>query len=120
MRKYSISEIDIMRNALVVLGAGDAVEDRLRTYMRNGTDPQALICRARAVAIATVNNNCKKWGPGVDAAHLAYRHASLLGYIEKGILPPEMIAMDTVPEAYRQRVLEGLAGRLMLEEDDEG
>lgn len=50
-RKYSISEIDRMRSALEWSYGGGVynaaarsaeVEDRLRTYMLNGTDPEEL------------------------------------------------------------------------------
>jgi hypothetical protein len=47
-RKYSVSEIDRMRAALSdcnsVWKARD-LEDRLRTYMLNGTDPEELEAR---------------------------------------------------------------------------
>lgn len=50
-RKYSVSEIDEMRfNIRRAFGPGSyyeaeraaAVEDRLRTHMQNGTDPEEL------------------------------------------------------------------------------
>lgn len=49
-RKYSLGEIDAMRNAVYELTAGIVgrtdmalVEDRLRTYMMAGVDPQELV-----------------------------------------------------------------------------
>jgi hypothetical protein len=44
-RKYSVAEIDEMRGYLTWMphfGGGKDVEDRLRTYMLNGTDPSEL------------------------------------------------------------------------------
>jgi hypothetical protein len=42
-RKYSVAEIDRMRAAVATKSFGDpGVEDRLRTYMLNGTDPDEL------------------------------------------------------------------------------
>jgi hypothetical protein len=49
-RKYSIAEIDRMRNAvrLTIPDRGDSgvqiieIEERLRTYMSNGTEPEEL------------------------------------------------------------------------------
>jgi hypothetical protein len=46
-RKYSVSEIDRMRRAVALMMIGPCrngaeVEDRLRTYMLNGTDPEEL------------------------------------------------------------------------------
>ena len=52
MRKYSVTEIDRMRRAVRTIeghrpafwdGSADAkCEDRLRTYMLNGTEPEEL------------------------------------------------------------------------------
>lgn len=46
-RKYSVSEIDRMRQALLSICGMDRdflgpVEEQLRTYMLNGTDPEEL------------------------------------------------------------------------------
>jgi hypothetical protein len=41
-RKYSIAEIDRMRRAVAFSCSCKEVEDRLRTYMLNGTDPEEL------------------------------------------------------------------------------
>jgi hypothetical protein len=42
-RKYSVAEIDRMRGALVSMCSSDRdAEDRLRTYMLNGTEPEEL------------------------------------------------------------------------------
>lgn len=43
-RKYSVAEIDRMRKAIdsTYYLQAPAVEDRLRTYMLNGTDPEEL------------------------------------------------------------------------------
>lgn len=42
MRQYTVDEIDIMRKAVETLGGSAGAEDRLRTYMQNGTDPTEL------------------------------------------------------------------------------
>lgn len=39
--KYSIEEIDRMRSATKMLNSS-AVEDRLRTFMLNGTEPEEI------------------------------------------------------------------------------
>lgn len=66
MRKYSLSEIDEMREAIqtIMFGPlrwggpasrdmtevrGPQIEDRLRTYMMNGTEPEEL---GRAASVA--------------------------------------------------------------------
>ncbi len=45
-RKYSVAEIDRMRHAISCgyMGPSNStlIEDRLRTYMLNGTDPEEL------------------------------------------------------------------------------
>lgn len=51
-RKYSLDEIDQMRLAVLDLAGGwraslAVVEDRLRTYMLNGTDPEELVHAAK-------------------------------------------------------------------------
>jgi hypothetical protein len=58
-RKYSISEIERMRNAvrLMIPDRLDAalqvveIEERLRTYMANGTDPEELERETEAQSI---------------------------------------------------------------------
>jgi hypothetical protein len=51
-RKYSLDEITQMRLAVLDLAGGHrasltVVEDQLRTYMQNGTEPEELIAAAR-------------------------------------------------------------------------
>jgi hypothetical protein len=51
-RKYSLDEITQMRLAVLDLAGGNrasltVVEDQLRTYMQNGTEPVELIDAAR-------------------------------------------------------------------------
>lgn len=41
-RKYSISEIDRMRTAIAWIFPSGDIENLLRTYMQNGTEPEEL------------------------------------------------------------------------------
>jgi len=41
-QKYSIDEIARMREAVTTLTGSDGAEERLRTYMLNGTEPAEL------------------------------------------------------------------------------
>lgn len=57
-RKYSVSEIDRMRRAIFEMRllpyGGDSIqqiiEERLRTYMLNGTDPEELEAEAMSIS----------------------------------------------------------------------
>ncbi len=58
MRKYSVDEIDRMRQALEEIewcrdsynqAKSKTIEARLRTYMTNGTDPEELEQKAKLV-----------------------------------------------------------------------
>jgi hypothetical protein len=60
-RKYSVAEIDEMRDSVgLMLIGGDhkAVEERLRTYMLNGTEPGELAAAA-LVRIADWREQCR-------------------------------------------------------------
>lgn len=48
-RKYSVREIDRMRDAISSMFGSHGAEDKLRTYMMNGTDPAELEEAARPV-----------------------------------------------------------------------
>lgn len=71
-RKYSISEIDQMRRALEALASyrhqvfhpaerAAAVEDRLRTHMLNGTDPEELEEEAQRWMIQCARDSGERW-----------------------------------------------------------
>jgi hypothetical protein len=47
-RKYSVDEIERMRDAVRHLTTHLEVEDQLRTYMLNGTDPEELVAAGAA------------------------------------------------------------------------
>ena len=52
MKKYSIQEIERMREALFRMKmcfVGNGTEDELRTFMENGTDAEELERRAKEV-----------------------------------------------------------------------
>lgn len=107
--KYSIDEIDIMRNCVVVLHNGKDAEQRLRTYMLNGTDAQDLIDRAAAML--------ENWW----ADYLSTRPGSkFTGYvleerlrgIKEGIIDPSTLDLTMIPEGQRERAQLGIAGRL--------
>lgn len=50
MRKYDLEEIDRMRAAVGELAPQDSIEDRLRTYMLNGSGPEELEQYAKLIA----------------------------------------------------------------------
>ena len=59
-RKYSIDEIDRMRRAVHdICRNNDLVEDRLRTYMLNGTEPEELMQYAKNNLDADIEWSCQ-------------------------------------------------------------